>query len=551
MLLLRAIFFSLGTLLSRITGLAREIVLARCLGGGPLLDAFYVAYRIPHLLRDMLAEGALGSSFTKNYSSEHDSSPQSAHTLALQLIIITTTVTSCLCAVGILGREQLVYLMTSQTPRSFTTFISTTETLTALFLPFMMLSSVGALVSSILYQQKRFFWASLAPIFVNLGTVGGAFLAGDHTEKLLSWTSLRLDPLVFALAVGTLIGGIGQLIWLWFPIRGLLRNSWSRARNIFRWHPRVRQVWAESLPMMLAAGIAQLQLIINTNFATSLPPGSTSWLSLSFRVFQLPVGLFAVALAATLLPQLSVQYGRSQGPSSKKSTQHSGTLNPRYHLKQRKDDHLSYSLQATLWIMALCATIMMITSDEIITLLFFGGSFDARDTEQTAAALKAYAPGILGFGTTKILLTYYYATARTSFVLKTSILCLIISTLANLIIIRWYAHVGLAGVMSGMLTVQALILAFQAQRSGAFIKAAPLLTSALTSVALMTIVGITGYIWLGDAPAGPLSKITTLWIIAARASCVGIIFITSACVFYKTSPIQAWYSLKRMYKKRK
>ena len=514
--LLKALRFTLGTLLSRITGLAREIILARFLGAGALLDAFYVAFRIPHLLRDMLAEGALGSSFTKNYATLSTSSPHSANTLALHLLTLTFSLTSLLCVGGIFFRKELVFLMTSHTPKEYELFISTTQTLTALFLPFMIISSCGAIISGVLYQKKRFFLSSCSPIFLNLGTVLGAILLPTLLTPWLSQeTPFSLDPLIFCLAIGTLCGGILQLLWLWVPVaQGISTASFPK---ITSWHPQLGKVYRESLPMMLAAGLAQLQLIINTNFATSLEAGSTSWLNLAFRIFQLPVGLFAVAIATTLLPSLAVNLKE-------------GTQEP------KTNSELSQSLQWTLWIMSYCATITFLQAPEIITLLFYGGSFDAHDTLGTSLALQAYAPGIIGLGATKVLLTYYYSTGTTTPALKISAFCLLISTLGNIIFIRYYAHVGLAAVMSAVMCLQALALSYKAFKDPHLSRSKIIPSSSLALITALSLCALGNTIDPNHSPFLLPSKREALLELITTAFLGALIFSVMAAVFYRVSP---------------
>lgn len=519
----QALRFSAGTLLSRLTGLAREIVLARSLGAGALLDAFYVAFRIPHLLRDMLAEGALGSSFTKNYAALSHSSPSSAHSLALQLLSLTFCVTSLLCALGILLRKELVYLMTSHTPENYQTFLHTAETLTALFLPFMVLSSCGALISGMLYQKQRFFFSSCSPVLLNLGTICGAWLLPSLAHSLLSYTSLSLDSMVFSLALGTLAGGFLQLIWLWLPIRSSMGRAF-RSSSFFRgWHPRLSQVCRESLPMMLAAGLAQLQLIINTNFATSLPSGSTSWLSLAFRMFQLPVGLFAVAIATTLLPSLSVSLA-TQNPSE-------------------KNGELCRSLQWTLWMMSCCAVVVFLQAHGIIYILFHGGSFDLSDVRSTALALQAYAPGIIGYGASKVLLSYYYAAGRTAATLRISAGCLLLSVVGNFMFIGLFAHIALAAVASMVMIIHACGLGWGAFRDPALHGARQLLFTAVAALCVAT-----GTILLGSYLLTPLAHSSKAFAVAELTVVGGgavVIFGICAMAFHRTSPRRLYLRVKR------
>ena len=465
----RAFHFASGTLISKFTGLVREIVVARVLGASVLLDAFFVAFRIPNLFRDMLAEGALGSSFTKYYSALRATSPEQAKDLAVQMFTFTFCLTSTLTAAGILFRKHLVYLMTSHTPQSYTTFLQTTENLTAILLPFMILSSCAAIVSGVLYEQKRFFFSSISPLWVNVVALIGILFFGPYLKETNLLSALG-DPALIALALGTLMGGVIQLIWLLAPV---IRIFWplaslSQLKRSFLSHDSAfLQTCRQSLPMMLTASVAQINLIISTNFATSLAPGSTSWLNLAFRIIQLPVGLFAVGIATVILPALAVHFSRIS-QSAKGSLSAEGSLSAKGSQNTAAQSELTIAIQATLWLMIPCTVVTMLMADEIIFLLFYGGSFALKDVLMTSYALQAYAVGILGYGLIKVLLSYFYASHQTRFVAQMTILSLILSAVLNALFIGSWGHVALAAVGGGMLTLQALCLMLKAGKKSAF-----------------------------------------------------------------------------------
>ena len=416
------------------------MVLARTFGGGFLLDAFYVAYRIPHLFRDMLSEGALGSSLSKNYSQAYDSSPTEGHDLALYSFILTFGMTSILTALGILFRGPLVSLMTLY-GEGDQIFTEITQTLTAVLFPLMAFSSLGSIFSGILAKKKMFFLMAVSPALCNIGSLVGVFSGSvwPHTS------AHQLNPQLLGLAIGSLLGGLAQLCLLAAPNlkqlwKRLAAFSWRRMINLHSPHFRV---FRESLPMMIAASVAQLQVIVSTNFATSLEAGAVSWLHLAFRLFQLPVGLFAVAEATVILPTLASKIRQSQKEASLS---------------------LSDSLTRIFWIMAFCMSVTLAASGDIVTLIYFGGSFDHHDTLMTSRALEAYATGMMGFGLTKVLLSYYYAAEKTQLALALSCGILVVGTCLSLAVIHSHGHVGLAAVTSVMLSVQAVILGWMIYR---------------------------------------------------------------------------------------
>ncbi|MCY4379945.1 MAG: murein biosynthesis integral membrane protein MurJ [Proteobacteria bacterium] len=431
--------FSLGTLLSRVSGLVREIILARTFGGSVMLDAFYVAYRLPHLFRDMLAEGALGSSFTKIYSQTSELSQLKARELALNALLLTLIITSLLTAIGVIFRGPFVTLMTYY-GNDLNELQTTTENLVVFLFPLMTLSSLSAIVSGILAKRKKFFLISLSPIACNVGTVVGVlFIKQLFTPGDVFNTSTNLEPILLGLALGTLLGALLQLWLLSAPllkehIQAISSLSWQKLLAKQGAHFKVIQ---ESLPMMMAASVTQLQIIITTNFATSLSAGAVTWLNLAFRLCQLPVGLFAVAEAMVMLPTLASQIVR---PSAN-------------HQRSLCD-----SLIFVFWLMSFCMVVTVISSTDLITLLFFGGSFSSHDNHMTSMALKAFGFGILGYGLTKVLIADFYAKERTKIAMYLACAILVLSTGLNLLLLDRFGHIALAGVTSATITLQGIIL---------------------------------------------------------------------------------------------
>lgn len=421
--------------MSRITGFIREMMLAQVFGGGVLLDAFYVAYRIPHLFRDLLAEGALGSSFAKNYAQTYADSPRQAMRLAAGALIVIAVFMSVVVGLGVLLREPLVTLMTLYDAPDNPVFRSTSTTLTALLFPLIALSALAAVLSGILAHQRRFLLMAVAPACCNVGAVVGLVVLGPQLPAQLG----GLSGLVLGLTIGTLAGALIQLAVLAAPNVGPLLGQLRYLVKTPLVYLRTShaQVWRESLPMMLAGGVAQVQVIIATNFATSLAEGTVSWLHLAFRLFQLPVGLFAVAKATVMLPLLSAQL-RARGP-----------------LDSRR---LTGEISSLFWIMAFCMCVTLMTGEHIVELIYLGGSFGAHDTSMTAQALKAYSWGMMGYALMKILLSYYYAAERTHVVVSLAIFTLILSTISHLLFLDVYGFVGMAAVTSGSLTLQGVVL---------------------------------------------------------------------------------------------
>ena len=444
---------SLGTLLSRLSGLIREIVMANVFGASVLLDAFFVAFRIPNLFRDMLAEGALGSSFTKVFSQISEKSYEQSKLLAWNILSFTLCLTSILVSMGIFFRHYLVKAMTSFSMGKKTLMIDQAQVLTAILLPLLALTSCSALVAGVLCYRKKFYHNSISPVLFNLGCIIGMLALGPvlHSHNIWLFNS---EPMITGLAVGALAGGLIQLLWLIYPVL----TTFIPKKITFNWNnPHLIATFKEGLPMMIAASVTQINVLINTNFATSLEDGAVSWLNFAFRPLQLPVGLFAVATATVALPALSVKLGQFKNHHQLPNLKHLNQNELKIYRKNGIDVHIKW----VMWIMAFCMAMLFFGSYEIITALFYGGQFDQLDTIMTHRALQAYSIGVIGYGINKILFAYYYATGKTGYGLRVAIICLLISVGANLMLISSYGHVGLAAVSGFIMLLQAGLLYYK------------------------------------------------------------------------------------------
>ena len=439
--------FTCGTLISRITGLIRDIIIFSIFGASSLLDAFWVAYTIPNLFREMLAEGALGSSFTKVFSFLWEKNQDQARKLFFDTFYFMTIISSILCALGIVFAPYLVYLNTLFTTIDSTNvlFIKNTIGLTRILFPFLMLSILSAIAMGALNQSGRFFLSAFASVASNLGFIFGAIILSkvflnygpDWIEDILA------DKRICGLAVGVLIGGLLQIClelwWLWKPLlKGPITLTWR-----LPWSIHIKEILVLMAPMAIAASAGQINIVINTNFATSLETGSISWLRASFRLLQLPIGLFGVAIGAAVLPTLA----KSLSAAGRK-------VNP------KSSRELQSALELVLWLMVPCLIFLCLDSIPIIQLIYQYGKFNAFDTAKTAEALYAYSFGLIGYGLIKVLLPFYYAIDRTKYAMYVSLAVVGINFVGNytLVNILGFKHQGLAFTSSSCLTFNALFL---------------------------------------------------------------------------------------------
>lgn len=374
---------SIAVFASRILGLVREQVFAALFGAGYAFDAFVVAYRIPNLLRDLFAEGALSSAFVTVFA-EHRQLKGEERTwrLANNVLVCLSLLVGVVVLAGIFWSPEIVSLMA----RDFVAVpgkLGLTTLMTRIMFPFLLIISVAALAMGILNTEGKFFIPSLASSFFNLGAI--VFGVG----LTLAAPFLGIHPIV-GMAWGVLIGGLLQLLsqvpLLW---RVGFRPRWVLDLK----DEGLRRILKLMLPAVVGLSATQVNIFINTFYAASCPQGSLSWLNYAYRLFHLPMGLFGVALSIATLPLVSRHAAVHDVPALK------GALNS------------SLSLALLVTIPATCGLIFL--AQPIIGLIYQHGRFTALDTQQTAAALCWYALGLSAFALVKIMVPVFYALNNT------------------------------------------------------------------------------------------------------------------------------------------
>lgn len=437
-----SLLFSFGTLLSRFSGVARESVIGAVFGASVFMDAFVVAFRIPNLLRELLAEGALGSSFTKVYASLSVGDKKAANELLIQTLQFVVMFSFVICSLGILFADDLVQLMTLFDGRD-PQFHGVTVALTRLLFPFIAFAAVGAIIQGALYQRGGFFLAGVAPILFNVFSILGALWLAPLARHYLSETWLQGygDAGIFGLAIGTLLGGAAQAaIQTWGLWKPLLKGQ-NLLPKTFPWSSDIKKIIILMGPMVIAASAGQVNVIVNTNFATSLETGAVTWLYFAFRLVQLPIGMFGVAVGAAVLPALTKSITEAHGRMDLKAS------------KQILD-----ALDLVAWLMIPCTLALSIGSQDVTRLLYEAGNFKPSDTTATAIAIEAYSYGLLGYGLLKVMNSYYYAVGRTNFPMIVSLLSIAANYIGNAILVKEFGHKGLALTASVTLTLNALLL---------------------------------------------------------------------------------------------
>ena len=405
----------LAVMCSRLLGLVREQVCAALFGGGAAMDAFTAAFRIPNLLRDLFDEGALSTAFVATFSKTiARGGDQSAWRLADKVATMTAVVLGALCIAGIIFSPQLVAVLA---PGFDPQKAALTVQLTRIMFPFILMVSLAALVMGMLNSKSVFGMPAMASSFFNIGSIVGGVALG-------AWIDPHFGPrALIGLACGTLIGGAMQL-GVQLPS---LRRLGYHYRPDFRWKdPGVAAILTLMGPSIIAASTTQVNVLVNSMFASTLGDGRIFWLSIAFRLMQLPLGLFGVALGTVTLPLLSrlVVAGEIGGFRSE----------------------LSRGMRLA-FLLTIPSTIgLMLLAEPIISVLYQHGRFDATQTAQAAGALRFYAVGLSGYAALKVLVSAFYALDQRKTPMFVSLLAVALNLLFNWIFtfqLGW-GHRGLA-----------------------------------------------------------------------------------------------------------
>lgn len=409
--LLRALATVSGfTLVSRILGFVRDFVIARSFGASDATDAFFVAFRLPNLLRRMFAEGAFSQAFVPILAEyKNREGQEAAHTLINRVSTLLALVVLLITLIGIVATPWIIWLTAPNFSADPDKFQLTVE-LTRITFPYILFMSLVALAGGVLNTWSRFSIPAFTPVLLNLSFIAMALFAAPY-----------FDPPILALAWAVFIGGILQLLLQLRPLAklGLLPRPDFNFRD-----SGVRRVIKLMLPAMLGVSVVQVSLVINTVFASFLPSGSISWLYYADRLMEFPAGLLGVALGTILLPSLSKL--RSDGQASAFSNM------------------LDWGLRLTLMLTLPAALGLGLLAVPLISTLFQHGAFTAADVMQTRLALLSYSVGLTGLILVKILAPGFYAHQDVRTPVKFALITLAVTQLLNLALIGPLQHAGLA-----------------------------------------------------------------------------------------------------------
>lgn len=420
---------SIAVMCSRLLGLVREQAFAALFGAGFAFDAFVVAFRIPNLLRDLFGEGALSAAFVTVFSDYDETrGPESTWQLAGNVIVFITILLSIITLLGIIFADKIVLALVDVDFEKIPDKVALTQLLTMIMFPFLIFISLSSVVMGILNTKGRFFIPALASSFFNLGSIiGGVSLA-----FLLAHNG---HPSIVGMAIGTLIGGILQLGG---QLPSLFRTDFKFKPHLNLRDPGLRRILKLMAPAIFGLAALQVNIFINTYFASSLQEGSISWLNYAFRFFQFPVGVFGVAISVAAMPLLSRQAAAKEFARLKETFTSSLTL------------AFSLTIPATVGLILL--------SEPIIKIIFEHGHFTAADTIKTAEALRFYALGLFAYASVKVMVPVFYALDDTRFPVFGSFLAVAVNITIILLSITSLHHKAMALSVSGAMTANFLFL---------------------------------------------------------------------------------------------
>ena len=406
--------FGLATMASRILGLVRETVLAYYFGAGDARDAFNVAFRIPNLVRDLFAEGAMSAAFVPTFTRELtiDGKPR-AWRLANSVITALVLITGVLAVLGIVVAEPLVRFYADDfaaIPGKF----ELTVRMARIMAPFLTLVALAAVFMGMLNALGHFFVPALSPAMFNVASILIAIMGVPIA------TRVGLTPIVL-MAFATLVGGIGQLAIQWQPLR---TEGFRYQPTLDLRDPALGRVLLLMGPGTIGMAATQINILVNTQFAASQGTGAISWLDYAFRLMYLPIGLFGVSVAAASTPALSRLAAEDDMP------------------RMRTTVGSAIGLMLALNVPATMGLIVLATP--IVALIFEHGQFTPDDTAATATALRYYALGLVGYSIVRIVSPAFYALHRSRIPVIASIASVIANIALNWTLVGVMGYAGLA-----------------------------------------------------------------------------------------------------------
>ncbi|MFB3146399.1 MAG: murein biosynthesis integral membrane protein MurJ [Nitrospirales bacterium] len=422
-----------ATFSSRILGLIRDIILARLLGASASADAFFVAYRVPNLLRELLAEGSMSSAFIPVFTEYHTlRTKRETWELASAAFTTLLSIVTLITLIGVVVAPTIVWLLAPGF-HDEPTQLEMTTILTQVMFPYLIFISLAALTMGMLNSLRAFAAPALAPVFFNICVIAAALFLAP-----------LLDKPVIGVAIGVVVGGLAQFV--------MQLPSVHKRGFLFQWrfdlgHPGVRRIGWLIVPSLLGTSVTQINITVNTILASYFDGGPT-YLFYGMRLIQFPLGIFGVALATAILPTLSAQAAK-------------GSMD---ELRQT----VGFGLRMISFIILPAMAGLMLLRVPIVHLFFEHGAFTAADTAGTAVVLLGYAVGLWAFAGMRIIVAAFYSMQDT----KTPAIAAVTAMFINILLALWlmgpleYAGLALATALSAMVNITILVFVLTSRLGG-------------------------------------------------------------------------------------
>lgn len=397
------------TLISRVSGLLRDVVMANVLGPGSLADAFFVAFRIPNFLRRIFAEGAFSQAFVPVFSELTEQNTYEAKRFVNASAGILALSTLVLSLLGVIFAPFIVSVFAPGFTEDIDKFNTTVNALRIMF-PYLFCVSLVAMSAGVLNTVNRFAIPAVTPVLLNVCLIVAMLALVPYTDNAAQ-----------ALAIGVLIAGFIQIA---FQIPSLYKEGYLPKPTIERHNYHVNKVFKLMLPAVFSISVAQVNMLVNTFLASFLVTGSVSWLYFSDRLMEFPVGVFGIALATVVLPSLSREHT-------------TGTA-------QSFSDMMDWALRWVVLIAVPATAALYLLALPLLTTIFQYGEFEVDDVLMSTSALKAFAIGVCGFIFVKVLAPGFFARQDMVTPMRIAVTAVIINVILSIILVKTLAHTGLA-----------------------------------------------------------------------------------------------------------
>jgi len=473
-----------GTLISRILGLVRDQTIAFIFGATWLTDAYYVAHKIPNMLREIFAEGSMSAAVIPVLTDYEKQDPEEGRKLVRALLGFSLVVVGLVCLAGAIFTPEIVSVIGfgfKSAGRDFA--FDTTVELARMMMPFLLFVSIASIVMAALNTKRIFFVPSLATAMYNLTFI-----------LIVVLLASRLERPILATAIGVSIGGLMQII---FQVPKFLRQGFSILPSFRFSHPGLRRIMLLVLPVMAGTAVAQVNIVIGAMLATKLPFGSVTYLYYSMRLIQLPVGMIGVAMGMAILPSLS-------------SHAHAGDL------KSLKED-FAFSLRLLFFIGLPAMAGLIALRVPIVSALFQHGDWGPKATMGTADALLFYSLGLWAVMGVKVLSSTFYSLSDTRTPVKAAIAALTANVVLSLALMGPMLHKGLALAQAISAIVNFSLLTYflkdKLKHIGGRSIADSFLKAAASSAVMGGAIGVAATFTDWTAPGGTISKLIVLFLL--------------------------------------